>query len=110
MRADVAEARNETATPSFAGPLRESNRLASLLSDALFLSRAQQRAVRACLLAEREAQAQAVTPADAAQAHQRCLAAVRQVLAPSQLYAYHALSQQLAGTTLPLDGAEVALR
>lgn len=110
LRADAVDARNEAATPGFAGPLRESARLATLLGDALLLSRAQQRAVQACLLAEREALVLAATPADAAQAHKRYLAAVRQVLATSQLHAYHALSQQLAGTAFPLDGAEVAVR
>lgn len=104
------EACNETVAPGFSGQVREARRITSFLLDALVLSNAQLRALEACTVAERAALALAVTDADVAQAQQQYLLSVRRVLARSQLHSYVALRQQLAGTMLPLDGTELAVR
>ena len=104
------EARNETATPSFSGPLSEARRITDFLSDALVLNNIQQHAVTAYTVAERQALALAVTEADAALAQQEYLLAVRRVLGSSQLQSYTVLRQQFSGTMLPLDGQELAAR
>lgn len=104
------EACNETVAPGFSGQVREARRITNFLLDALVLSTAQLRALEACTVAERAALALAVTDADVAQAQQQYLLNVRRVLARSQLHSYVALRQQLAGTMLPLDGIELAVR
>lgn len=104
------EACNETVAPGFSGQVREARRITNFLLDALVLSNAQLRALEACTVAERAALALAVTDADVAQAQQQYLLNVRRVLARSQLHSYVALRQQLAGTMLPLDGIELAVR
>lgn len=104
------EAHNEIATPSFVEQVREAHRIASFLADALLLNNAQLRAVENYTLAEREALALAANAADLLQAQQAYLQAVNSVLAASQLHAYVALRQKLAGTAFPLDGTELALR
>ena len=104
------EARNETVAPSFSGQVREARRITSFLLDALVLSNAQLHALQACTVAERAALALALTDADKVQAKWQYQLAVRRVLAPSQLRIYTMLYQQLAGTMLPLDGTELAVR
>ena len=106
----VTEARNEAPTPSFPGQIEEARRVASFLADALVLNNAQQHALTAYTIAEREALALAATAAAASQAQQEYLLAVRRVLATSQWQVYGALRQQYADTLLPLDGPELALR
>ena len=107
--ADV-EARNETAVPSLSRHMRDARRITYFLDDALLLSTAQRHAVARCTVAERRALVLAVTEADFLQAQVQYLKALHKVLALSQMNAYVALCQQLAGTTLPLDGTELAVR
>lgn len=104
------EARNETMAPSFSGQVREARRITDFLLDALVLSNAQRQALQACTVAEHAALALAVTDADVVQARWHYQLAVRRVLAPSQVHVYAMLRQQLAGTMLPLDGVELAVR
>ncbi|MBF9235853.1 hypothetical protein I2I05_00445 [Hymenobacter sp. BT683] len=106
----AADARGEKATPSFAVQVREAHRISGYLTDALVLTSAQMHAVEDCTIAECEALALAVTPADAAQARQQYLLALGRTLAPSQLDAYVAIREQLAGTLMPLDGMGLASR
>lgn len=102
-----ADARNEAGAPGFSGQLRQAHRVANYLGDALQLNYAQWHALTAYTTAERVALALAATPADTLAAQRQYLLALRRVLAPSQMEAYVALRQQLAGTLLPLDGAEL---
>jgi hypothetical protein len=104
------EARNETATPSFSRHVRDAQRITNLLADALLLTTAQRHAVARCTVAERQSLALAATEADALLAQYEYLAALRQVLAVSQLHAYNSLCQQLSGTVQPIDGTELAVR
>lgn len=108
--AAATEAQNEAEAPSFSAQVREARFLAAFLADALVLTHAQQHAVEAHTLTERKALALAATAADAAAARQQYQAAVRRVLATSQMQAYTALRQRLADTVLPLDGTEIAAR
>lgn len=110
LRMAELEAHNEMATPGFTQELRDARRIARFLGDALMLNNAQLHAVECCTLAERQALALAATPADLALAQRAYLQAVRQVLVASQLHTYAALCQQLAGSALPLDGTELAVR
>ena len=110
LTAAQTEARNETAVPGFSGQVREARRITNFLVDALVLSNAQQHAVQAYTVAERAALSLAVTEADFTQAQHEYLLAVHRVLAASQQKVYSALCQQLAGTALPLDGKELAVR
>ncbi len=102
-----AEAHNEAAAPSFSSQLHQAHRVANYLGDVLQLNYAQWHALTAYTAAERVALALAATPEDAQAAQRQYLLAVRRVLAASQMEAYVALRQQLAGTLLPLDGAEL---
>lgn len=105
-----AEARNETATPSFSGQLYEAHRVSGFLVDALVLNHRQQRAVLAYTAAKFQALALAATAAHTAEAQQQYRQAVRGVLTPSQRNAYAVLCQQLTDTLLPLDGCKLALQ
>ena len=104
------EARNETIAPGFSGQVRAAHRITDFLLDALVLSTAQRMALQACTVAERAALALAVTEADKTQAQWQYQLAVRRVLNPSQIHNYAILYRQLAGTMLPLDGTELAVR
>ena len=104
------EARNETGAPGLPGQVRQARRVTAFLLDALLLSQAQLQALDACTVAERAALALAVTEADVAQARAQYQGAVLNLLSVSQLRSYVALRQQLAGTMLPLDGTELAVR
>ncbi|GAA3957685.1 hypothetical protein [Hymenobacter antarcticus] len=110
LKTAAVEARNETAAPSLSRHMRDARRITIFLEDALLLSTAQRYAVARCTVAERRALVLAVTEADFRQAQGQYLKALHKVLALSQLNAYVALCQQLAGTTLPLDGTELAVR
>lgn len=105
-----AEAQNETATPSLSRHMREAERIASFLTDALLLTTAQRHAVARCTADARRALVLAATDADAQQAQAQYVSALRNVLALSQLTAYEMLRQRMTGTTLPLDGTELAVR
>ena len=104
------EARNETVAPGFSGQVRAARRITDFLLDALVLSTAQCQSLQACTVAERAALALAVTEADKVQAQWQYQLAVRRVLTPSQVHNYAMLYRQLAGTMLPLDGTELAVR
>jgi hypothetical protein len=104
------EARNETAAPSFSAQVRDAHRITSFLVDALVLNTAQLHAVQACTVAERESLALAATEADVALAQRQYLGAVQRLLVNSQLCSYMLLRQRLVGTTLPLEGTEIARR
>lgn len=106
----VAEARNETEVPGLSRHVHEAQRITGYLADALVLSTAQQLALQHCTVAERAALLLAASDTDARVAQAAYLAAVRRVLANSQLRAYVLLLRQLEGTTLPLDGTELAVR
>jgi hypothetical protein len=106
----LIESRNEAACPSFSAQVRATQRITGLLADALVLTIAQKRAVEACTLAERIDLALAPTDPAAALVRQQYLVALCRVLTPTQRTAYVAMRQQLAGTLLPLDGTEVAVR
>lgn len=110
LKTAAVEARNETAVPSLSRHMRDARRIIAFLDDALLLSTAQRYAVARCTVAERRALVLAVTDADFRQAQGQYLKALHNVLTISQLNAYVALCQQLAGTTLPLDGTELAVR
>ena len=105
----AAEARNETAAPSLSRHMRDAQHTTYFLDDALLLSTAQRHTVARHTAAERRALVLAVTDADFAQAQAQYLSALHKVLALSQLNDYVALCQRLAGTTLPLDGTELAV-
>lgn len=109
LSAAALEARNEIPAPSFSGQVREAQRIAYFLTDALLLSYAQSHAVASSTATEREALALAVTATDTVQVQQQYRRAVRRVLTTRQLQAYVVLCRQLAGTVLPLDGAELAI-
>ena len=104
------EARNESAAPSLSRHMRDARRITLFLDDVLLLSTAQRYAVARCTLAERRALVLSVTDADFAQAQARYLRALHKALSLSQLNDYRALCQELAGSTMPLDGAELAVR
>lgn len=110
LKIAAVEARNETAAPSLSRHMRDARRITAFLDDALLLSTAQRHAVARCTVAERRALVLAVTEADFALAQTQYFKALHRVLALSQLNAYVDLCQQLAGTTLPLDGTELAAR
>jgi len=110
LKMAAVEARNETAAPSLSRHMRDARRITNFLDDALLLSTAQRHAVAKCTVAERRALVLAVTDADFAQAQAQYLKALHKVLALSQLNAYVSLCRQLAGTILPLDGTELAVR
>lgn len=110
MTTAQAEARNEAAAPSFSGRIRDAHRVTNYLGDALQLDYAQWHALTACTVMERETLALALTHADTLSAERQYLELVRRALATSQMETYVLLRQQLAGTLLPLDGTEVALR
>ena len=103
-----AEAHNETAAPSYSRHVHDVQRITAYLTDVLRLSTAQQLALQSCTVAERAALLLAATDADAQAAQAHYLAAVRRVLATSQLRTYVLLRQQLEGTVLPLDGLGLA--
>ena len=109
LKTAVTEARNETAAPSLSRHMRDAQRITCFLDDALLLSTAQRHTVARHTAAERRALVLAVTDADFARAQAQYLSALHKVLALSQLNAYAALCQRLAGTTLPLDGTELAV-
>jgi hypothetical protein len=106
----IAEARNETAAPSLSRHVHDAQRITGYLADALVLSTAQQLALQHCTVAERAALLLANSDTDARIAQANYLAAVRRVLANSQLRAYVLLRRQLEGTMLPIDGTELAVR
>ena len=108
--AAVVEAHNETATPSFSRHVRDAKRITAYLADALCLTTAQQLALQQHTVAERAALLLATSEADVQTARLGYLAAVRRVLATSQFNAYIALRQRLTGTTLPIEGLELAVR
>jgi hypothetical protein len=110
IRLAEAEARNETAAPSFSRHVRDAQLITTFLADALLLTTAQRHAVARCTVAERQALVLAATEADVAEAQYNYLMALRQVLALSQMSAYTTLSQRLVGTLLPVDGTELAVR
>lgn len=110
LKTAATEARNETAAPSLSRHMRDARRITLFLDDILLLTTAQRYAVARCTLAERRALVLSVTDADFAQAQARYLRALRKALSLSQLSAYRALCQELAGSTMPLDGAELAAR
>ncbi|MDB5235605.1 MAG: hypothetical protein JWR44_2598 [Hymenobacter sp.] len=110
LTAAKSEARNETAAPSFSGQVHEARRITYFLVDALVLNNAQSHAVQAYTLAEHAALALAISDADATQAQREYLLAVHRVLSASQHKIYSVLCEQLAGTMLPLDGRELAVR
>lgn len=109
-RRPAPETGHETAAPSLSRHMREAHRISLLLDDALLLSTAQRYAVARCTATQRRALVLAATAADVAQAQAQHLQMLRKTLTLSQLNAYAALGQQLAGTTLPLDGPELAQR
>ena len=109
LKTAAAEARNETAAPSLSRHMRDAQRITYFLDDALLLSTAQRHTVARHTAAERRALVLAVTDADFARAQAQYLSALHKVLALSQLNDYVALCQRLAGTTLPLDGTELAV-
>lgn len=106
----IAEARNETAAPGLSRHVHDAQRITGYLADALVLSTAQQLALQHCTVAERAALLLANSDTDARIAQANYLAAVRRVLANSQLRAYVLLRRQLEGTMLPIDGTELAVR
>ena len=108
LKTAATEARNETAAPSLSRHMRDAQRITCLLDDALLLSTAQRHTVARHTAAERRALVLAVTDADFARAQAQYISVLHKVLALSQLNAYLALCQRLAGTTLPLDGTELA--
>ena len=110
LKMSATEARNETAAPSLSRHVRDAQRIADVLDDALLLSTAQRYAVARHTVAERRALVLAATGADFALAQAQYRSALYKVLALSQLNAYTALCQQLAGTALPLDGTELLVR
>ena len=109
LKTAATEARNETAAPSLSRHMRDAQRITCFLDDALLLSTAQRHTVARHTAAERRALVLAVTDADFARAQAQYLSALHKVLALSQLNDYVALCQRLAGTTLPLDGTELAV-
>ena len=110
LKMAATEARNETAAPSLSRHVRDAQRITGVLDDALLLSTAQRHAVARHTVAERRALVLAATGADFALAQAQYRSALYKVLALSQLNAYTALCQQLAGTALPLDGTELLAR
>ncbi|MDQ2771356.1 MAG: hypothetical protein M3Y54_12765, partial [Bacteroidota bacterium] len=106
----AVEAHNETAAPSFSRQVRDAQRITLFLADALCLTTAQQLALQQHTVAQHTALLLATSDSDIQAAQLNYLAAVRRVLAASQLEAYVALRQKLAGTTLPIDGLELAVR
>ena len=108
--AAAVEAHNETAAPSFSRHVRAAQRITSFLADALCLTTAQQLALQQHTVAEHTALLLATSEGDIQAAQLHYLTAVRRVLTASQLDAYVALRQKLAGTTLPIDGLELAVR
>ena len=109
LKTAAAEARNETAAPSLSRHMRDAQRITHVLNDVLLLSTAQRHTMARHIVAERRAMVLAVTDADFAQAQAQYLSALHKVLALSQLNAYVALCQRIAGTTMPLDGTELAV-
>ena len=109
LKTAAIEARNETAAPSLSRHMRDAQRITCFLDDALLLSTAQRHTVARHTAAERRALVLAVTDTDFVRAQAQYLSALHKVLALSQLNTYVALCQQLAGTTLPLDGTELAV-
>ena len=103
------EARNESAAPSLSRHMRDAQRITHVLNDVLLLSTAQRHTMARHIVAERRAMVLAVTDADFAQAQAQYLSALHKVLALSQLNAYVALCQRIAGTTMPIDGTELAV-
>lgn len=104
------DAHNETAAPSFSRHVRAAQRITAFLADALCLTTAQQLALQQHTVAEHTALLLATSEGDIQAAQLKYLMAVRRVLAASQLDAYVALCQKLAGTMLPIDGLELAVR
>ena len=109
LKTAATEARNETAAPSLSRHMRDAQRITYFLDDALLLSTAQRHTVARHTATERRALVLAVTDTDFVRAQAQYLSVLHKVLALSQLNAYVALCQRLAGTTLPLDGTELAV-